>query len=321
MKEDRDEKAANQAAVDKVKAAVAKPEEAHDEPEEEEEQTPAATPAEAIHREESRQERRRNRYREQVEAREKAQRENEELRRQVDQERSQRLALETATLAMRQTQQQQRPAEAQPDPLDKEIALHEKELLTLQREYRMEMIDKAARKENFTQDEIDAWNQRCAKIENAKHEAMIRKVVRAQAPSQQVDPTAAAMFAQIRLRHQDVVDNQVALRWADAELSRRMARGARQDMDTIDAVMDRTREEFGLQPRNGGGAKPDTRHRYGGAAAGGSGGVAPAAPAAGKLLDPTHQKMARAMWPDLPEKQAYERFQKRIAHKIKLVEG
>lgn len=302
----RDDDSAAQAANERAARALSQEEpeneagaevvEVPEEGDDEEEEQQGASPQVVA----DRKERRRNRYREQADARVVAERENAELK---------------ARLSALESQRFQQPAREEPvkeDPIEKSLKETQEAASKLQSEYAA-LAKSATEKGMIIPDEVVAnYRQRYVDLTTRQQELIAEKVARKNAPTSNVDPEMAAGVAALRMRYSDIASHpqvQRIAQWASATwqaLQLRLGRTGTQE--EMDQVMEDARRVFGLKKSPPPSAT--AKARFSGQSAGATG--APrtnGAPGAGQfVMNKHHKAMARAAFPGLAEKQAFQKY-------------
>lgn len=260
----------------------------------------------------ARKERRANRYREQVEERKRLAEENAKLREEAAQLRTQRTVAET----MQQFMPRQPPP---PDPIDREIALTEQSLENVQKEFRRMHADRAAAGAPMSQEEIDQWNAKARDLDRRANALHTQKLVRSQgrqAPQQ--DVTVAAQEAYLHMQFPDVMSDPLKRQYATVQAQKIMRDEGRSvaDMAVVQRAIEMAREAFGGQaaPRRGSAPSAGMRAKFGGASAGSARG---GDEGGNRVVEMgTHEKrMARAMYPNMDEREAYKRWATKVGAK------
>lgn len=296
-----DEERANESALAELQQTEKDPQAETIELPDDDDETPAETQAAP-----DRAAKRRNRYREQTEARETAERERDEAQARYR-------ALEAAQTVAR-SQPAAPTTENKPDPLEEKLKDIQAKKSQIQKEWN-EVVTMATKAGAAVSDEItQQYRSRFDALTIDQQETVAERVAaRRAAANPQVDPNHAAAVAALRQRYADVANHPDGARvagYASAQwsaLQYRLGRAGTQE--EMDHVFDDARRIFGLKR-----SPPPTaaaKARFSGASAGATG----AAPSNGKpagsgefQMTKATKSMARAAYPNLPEKVAYQKF-------------
>lgn len=265
----------------------------------------------------TRQEKKRSRYREMSERARKA----DELEAQLAEERRQREEENRRFQLQLQQQQlmwQQQGAHGQqrqqPDPVQTEIEGVEREQALLLKEWGQLQ----AKPGGVTQRDVDEYRQKALELQR-KHQRLVAKSVLLE-NQQQHDPRAQAYEAQMQAvrgylitTYPDVIQNDKARSWAIARWHQRIAEGASDTRELVEKVMRETRQRFGLGGEQRPAPDARTRQQFSGVRNGGAGQRNDAPRKA--TLNKDQQKMALAMYPDLPEEKAYALWYTKVGSK------
>ncbi len=193
---------------------------------------------------ETHKQRRANRFKEQIEKREAAESERDDLRRQLDEQRRQP-----------PPNYAQPPGPPQPaaDPFKDKMATARATRQQVYTAYQDRVT--AAGETGLTKEEQDQWQNRAADADDAIAEVRLDKRDARRA----VHDAGNASKVMVRSRHADVAGNQLAWNEANTRLQRAIAprhlggEGKPDDLDTLDTVMDEIREVYRMgQHRHGG---------------------------------------------------------------------
>jgi len=269
-----------------------------EDPEEQEEGAEAGpSPRQAARRE------RANKFKAEQEGRAAAERERDDLR----------VRLAAAEAAQRYAAPPPKE-EPKPDPADKAIADVSKEMQELQDQYG-QLTTMAAKANQAVDPEVvksfrAKWDSLGLKRSELVAEKAHRKV---SATSTNGGPSAqeAAAIAAMQMRYADIEAHPEAKRigqWASGQWQSHLASGGSYSMDQMDRIMNEARLKFGLAKKPPPG--PGTKARYAGVGAGASaaGGEQNGSAAKNFPMTKVQKAMAMEAFPDLPEKQAIQKF-------------
>lgn len=286
--------AADAAAVAKVKAQVteAKSTEPQDEPGVQvlrvEERSADDDDEEGEGEKQSRTERRRNRFREAQERAAQLEEENQRLRSYAD------------NLARERQQSQQ--VDQGPSEVDQKINGLRREKELLYQEF-------VAKGQNLTPQELENYKRRNDQLEDALYDARFEKRQAVEGPKLQAEAVRAAQAADFRRRYGDIYshpESARALQYAEGQFKARLAANPRVDQaKLLDEVMDESRRTILRTGRPA--PSPAQQRRYSGEGAG---------PAVSQRSDGAvdvpmtkgFRKLATALYPNLPEAEAYKKW-------------
>jgi hypothetical protein len=247
-----------------------------------------------------RDQRRANRYREQREGREKAERERDDLRRQLEQ---QQIMLDQqrqiATLAS------QTPRQPQTDPLEEGIKAAQKERSRLYNSY--------AAIGQPTQEQYEDYQDRAYELQAKETELITQRTLR-QAGVGRVDPLAASHEMDKKMaaiRYPDIFDSGPAtaqrIRHVLANVNKLVAEGQPDNWQTLDTAVARSRTELHLKT-----APPPRATSHAKRAMAGVGASSRTEGRREVTMTKETRKMATAMYPKLAPAEAYKKWAKTV---------
>lgn len=194
---------------------------------------------------------------------------------------------------------------AKPDPTD-EVDPYQKEFDAAQEEGLTSWKLLQAKGKDATQADVDAHNALMRKLDfkKAKIAAESKIVERGLTPN---NPNAA-LSAVLEAENADVYANPRAVAYARSYFQGKVALGETDSRELFDRSMNAAREAFKMQPK---GQPPSNRQRrqFEGGPRGANGGKAgQTQPDDTVRMDKHLKKIARAMYPGLPEEKAYEKW-------------
>lgn len=151
-------------------------------------------------------------------------------------------------------------------------------------------------------DRLKHYQDELAEIEDEKAQINARRVLAEQAPAIRQEQ-AQQVYVQ---KYPEVYNNPTAFEYARGTFARRQALGETITNDTVDEIMNETRTVFKIGPKPKGPSASD-RARLGGHSASGSGG-GNSGPTGGIQPTPALMKMAKALFSDLPDDKAFQKW-------------
>ncbi len=238
-----------------------------------------------------RKERRANRVKEFEERANRAEREREDLRAELQRARQQQPA---------QHQPQGNPQVAQQNRV--QIAMNNvyEEIDRLHKEYEI-----AASRPGFSEADRRPYEERSRRLDMQK----LAIIAEARAPQMDVNQLVKQVqWRAFESEHHDVFGNEQIKGWAWAAYNQKVAEGHPETRELAMETLDRARVRFGLRPRNGRGSNPDqaTRQRLTGVSSRSAGGD----PGGDPIVKMTKhdRRMAVELYPQLSEKEAWQKW-------------
>lgn len=190
--------------------------------------------------------------------------------------------------------QQRQPAAQGPDPIDSEWESLAEEQRRLFAEYR-------ARASNggMSDDEQAEFDKRNSDIERRKYTVIARGVVAQSQNALRENLLSEVNQNNVQSRYPDIFSDQRALAWARGRYSQKRAEGHPESWDTMDAVAEETRAQFG---KNTGKPSAGMRAKFSGSGGGAAGG--------GNSFRMTEldKRLADARYGHLPETERYRKY-------------
>ncbi len=247
-----------------------------------------------------RDENRRNRYREQVEARERAERERDELKGKYSE-------IEGRLNQITQQLQSPRQPDGGAQPGTHPAVAREQELRRLMQET-SEEFDMLSPEAKNKPEIRKRYSERYQAYDTERQR--LNAYIANGAPAQPQNQHQNNMQVMLMARYPDVMSKGEHFQYADASYKRLIATGAPDNWDTIDKAMEETRRQFRL-----GKAPPPsqaTKARYSGV---GSGANGTASGGGSRKIELTKEDrvMARHAFPKLKQEDAYKAFAKMLA--------
>lgn len=223
-----------------------------------------------------------------------------ELRQQREQDRQEyQRRLDEAYRLVQQTSQRQHPTQQQTDPEDAELEqVQQQNTLLLQAWQALKEPTEAQRTD---------FMRRAQELRNRETAVHVRKQLRSVVPSQEQQQMHAQQQF-INARYPDVMSNDRARAWVDAEYRKRVVEGKPHHVDTLDEVMNDARRQWKIGPRQADASL--TRKLQGMPSSGGGGGARSKSTV---TLSPLEQRMADRMYPMIKDDaERYRTFAKEI---------